>query len=131
VGLQILLTFSLVCLGWVFFRANNVTDALVVLGNMRDLDLGFYAGAIEARNWNQLLKPFIFDGGLSQIDFLFSLFLILSLLILEALHAKKDLFSLMDNLPLPLRWALYPTALFVILLFSADAGTQNFIYFQF
>ena len=33
-GLDVLLTFHLVCLGWVFFRAASLSDALAVLGGL-------------------------------------------------------------------------------------------------
>jgi len=103
----------------------------MLIKNIGMLNFDYYASAILARNWDQFLKPFVFDGGLNQFGFLFSLFLIFFLLTLEAIHVRADLFSGMDRLPLVLRWAVYLAALFVILLFSADAGTRNFIYFQF
>jgi len=129
--LQTCLTFSLVCFGWIFFRANSIADAIILIKNIGVLKLDYYASAVSARSWDQFFKPFVFDGGLSQFGFLFSLFLILFLLSLESIHARIDLFSKMDSLPLVLRWAVYFLALFVIILLSADAGTQNFIYFQF
>src|SRR5690606_38940720 len=107
IGLQIFLTFSLVCFGWIFFRSSSISDAFLLLRNMKNINMQFYVYAFQIKDLAQFLKPFVFDGGLSQTNFIFSIFLIIFLIVVEILHGKYDLFVAMDKLPTPLRWTCY------------------------
>lgn len=126
-----LLTFFLVCIGWVFFRANNIADAFLILGNMRELNWASYQLSILNGGIYALLEPFIFDGGLNMENFLLSLFLIVFLLGAELAYERFDLGKKFNAFAMPLRWLFYCAAIFAIIMFSADSSTQNFIYFNF
>ena len=128
---QTFMTFMLVCFGWVFFRANNLSEAFLLLGNGVQLNITYYATAIWAHDANKFLKPFIFNGGLNQGNLLLSILLIVFLLNIELLSSRIDLHQLFDNLPMILRWGFYVLATFGIVLMSVDVSTRNFIYFQF
>jgi alginate O-acetyltransferase complex protein AlgI len=124
-------TFALVCFGWVFFRANSIGEALVLLGNITRLNISYYFSAIRALDLTGVLKPFVFDGGLDQNNLLLSIFLIVFLLSMEALSGRTNLNKSIDHLPTVLRWGFYVLAIFTIIFLSADVGTRNFIYFRF
>ncbi len=111
--LGIVLTFHLVLLGWVFFRANTIGDAGLILKKI------FFA----------------FSGklylGPSQLAFYFSLLLIIALLIVMIMqsYGKLPLYPATCELTMPLRWSVYLVLLFGIALFGKSSN--EFIYFQF
>jgi len=124
-------TFVLVCFGWIFFRANSISDSLLLLGNITRLNITYYLSAFLARDINEFLKPFIFNGGLNQGNLLLSVLLIIFLLSAEAMGSRMDINRKIDNLPTVIRWGYYVFATFGIILLSVDVSTRNFIYFQF
>jgi len=128
---QTFITFILVCFGWVFFRANSINDAFLLLRNLTSLDIKEYMAALLAHDLNGFLKPFTFNGGLNQGDLLLSISLIGFLLGIEALSSRTDLNKKIDQMPIILRWSFYVAATFGIVLLSVDISTKNFIYFQF
>ena len=57
--IQIGTTFSLVCIGWIFFRANNLSDALYVLTHlMSGLSLNFSQISLGGFGWDGLIISF-------------------------------------------------------------------------
>lgn len=110
---QVAITFALVNLGWLFFRANNLSDALLLLQNMFVL--------APLANVFDLITP----GGL--------VINLLLIAILELAHAlEKDepfVLSLAKKSSL-VRWPAYVAATLAILYLSTSSG-QQFIYFQF
>lgn len=107
---NMLATFLLVCYSWIFFRANNISDALYISK-----------------------KIFTDHGKLfyNNPNFLFSLAAIGMLLIAEA---KKEYFdtkiSFFGNQSIVVRYATYTALVLLILLMGVFDGSQ-FIYFQF
>jgi len=122
--LQRLAVFGLVCMAWVFFRANSVNDAFYILGRLPS-------------GWDQLLQA----GALSWIclplriaptDLVFGFGLIALLLTAEAMfkvrggHWGREIAVRFW----PVRWAVYG----LLLLSIINLGTPKpapFIYFQF
>ena len=107
--LEILLTFHLVCLAWVFFRADSVGDALLILRKI--------GGRV-------LSGHFINPGGKSAVA------LVVPLLAVEWAGRRHTHPINVDPLPRPLRWAIYYSIVAAILLF-ASVNYTPFIYFQF
>ncbi|MCL4270776.1 MAG: hypothetical protein KJZ72_14575 [Anaerolineales bacterium] len=126
-----LFTFFLVCIGWVFFRANSIADAFLMLENMKDLNWTSYQLSISNGGVHALLEPFIFDGGLNMENFLLSIFLIVFLPVAELAYERFGIGNRFNAFALPIRWLFYCAAIFAIIMFSADSSTQNFIYFNF
>ncbi len=114
VALAVFITFHLVCFSWIFFRANNLSDAFVLIGSI-PAGLGSFAGVTLS-----LLKE-------GFITALLSIGLLLAVQIVQR-HRKMRHF--LDNKPLVFRWALYVMIVLFIVLFAVDKGNQ-FIYFQF
>jgi alginate O-acetyltransferase complex protein AlgI len=106
-----ILTYFLVCFAWIFFRANNVTEAFFIVNSI-------------------LTKPgSLFTNNIDSI--ILGVMGILTLMFFEYLEEKKSksLFFL-DNKNYLTRWGVYILLIFIILLFGVFDGGQ-FIYFQF
>lgn len=115
--LQVLLTFTLVCIAWVFFRANNLGEAMSILTSFAHISktqFGLY----------------IFGSNLAE-DMIISLTFIFIMLIIELFMERKDVLN--DWIPkqtTPTRWAFYVSLTLIILAFGKFDKTE-FIYFAF
>ena len=107
--LQMLTTFFITTLAWVFFRAESVSDAFKYLVSMFSSDL--------------FSKPQIFPLNV--------LLLIIILVITEWIQKEKQhaLELSQTKLPRNIRWGIYIVIVFLILWFQGEP--QQFIYFQF
>ena len=108
-GIWWILTFHLVCLSWIFFRANSVTDAWAILRG------------IVTRPGHLFVDPHVLAHVAVGVAVL---------LLVEALQARRPLFEWLETRPGPVRWALYAATVFGIVTLGVDGGAQ-FIYFQF
>lgn len=112
--INILSTFLLVLIGWVFFRANSVSDALLLLENsMRNL--GYLRDVV-------IIKEFDFFAGVLLIVFM---------MVIEYFHERVNIPLQIGKFPTLLRWGIYSSFLIVILFFGVLFNKQEFIYFQF
>jgi alginate O-acetyltransferase complex protein AlgI len=109
--IQIFITFILTCFAWVFFRANSLNDALLIIKKMAT-----FKGPVWFENGSMLMYSF---G---------AIFLLL------AVETKQEYFkgsfSLMNNKNWVIRNAAYAFLIILILLTGVFDGGQ-FIYFQF
>lgn len=108
--LGIILTFNAVCLGWVFFRARTVSEALLVL-----------QAAIP------IMKSSLFFH-IPQGAFTVFLFLV-PLAILQALERRFSLKENFINFPSPVKFFFVLSAVLSIFLLGENANA--FIYFDF
>ena len=108
-------TFHLVLIAWVFFRAKTVTDAFDILGVM--------AGAIP--RLPALIASYPFTG-----ELILSFVLILALLVIEILDERRPLTDRLAEQPRVLRWGYY-YALLVCLVVIGKWGLSQFVYMQF
>lgn len=116
-------TFLLVCIGWGFFRAETVPEALHVFAHLLD---GLQDGAFS------YLRDGVVSLGCGLSVLIRIALSVLMLLIIDWKQGKTDLLAWLDKLPTPLRWTLY--ILFVssiVMLTGKGAETATFIYFQF
>ena len=105
-SIQILISFTLVCLAWVFFRATNITEALQYLNKIFSMSL------LETPKVSRILVIGLFGY-----------------MVLEWIQRNKEHILVMPKLPKPLRYLVYYVIIFTIIYYSAE--TQPFIYFQF
>lgn len=112
--LALFFTFNLVCLGWIFFRADSMNDALQVLQGIAELKGGFSLSFAKEVNINFFIVSV----------FLLLLFLAADPFIDELVKGRRQIFS--KNL----RYALFGFILALFVLFG-HFGNLNFIYFQF
>lgn len=125
IGFSILkwvLTFGIVCLAWIFFRANTVGDAFFIVGNIFS-DIGDYTSpgklAIKFRGI-----------GLQLHDLISTICFIVLLLMIELSEEKGLLEKIWKKVPM-LQWVFYQVLLLLILFWGTGYSVDNFIYFQF
>ncbi|WP_405571293.1 MBOAT family O-acyltransferase [Winogradskyella sp. Asnod2-B02-A] len=106
--LQMLLTFFITLVAWVFFRADSVSHALSYLQNMFDISLFS----------KPLILPYTVLG------------LVVIFIAIEWLgrHGEYAL-ERIDKINKPIRWSLYIVLIMLMFLFAGEE--QAFIYFQF
>jgi len=111
--------FILVSIAWIFFRANNLREAIFILKSL--VLFPFYLDTSQ-----------IFDLGLDKKDFFLSVVLIVSLMLSEFYNLKNKIIN-MKNTSIVLRWTIYYILIFIIIIFGYYGNTvqNNFIYFQF
>jgi alginate O-acetyltransferase complex protein AlgI len=110
--LQILITFLLSCFAWIFFRANNITDAFTIIKKIAAFD-----------------GPIFIAGNPSLIPL--SCFGIILLIFVELkIEYYKGDFSFFNNKSWIIRNLSYSLIIIIILLIGVFDGGQ-FIYFQF
>jgi len=109
--------FTLVCLAWVFFRANNIGDAFTLLENMAKVDVSA-----------QVAEIFRISGGMVKGVVSFSLLVLL--LVLEFAERGKPLSQVIASKPVLIRWGIYCGFLWTIIYLGVFEET-SFIYFQF
>lgn len=122
--LKLIITFALVCFAWLFFRANGLSNAKVVLSEM-----------IHHRNWFSLVDQSIFNMGISR-DYWHVL--IIAILILGVVDYQKYRGKDVVERFFVQNWWFRASAvifmLIYIVLFGCYGSTfdvQQFIYFQF
>jgi D-alanyl-lipoteichoic acid acyltransferase DltB (MBOAT superfamily) len=113
--LQMLVTFHLVVFAWVFFRANSLTDASVLIQRA-------FTGV-------SLAESAIY-GPVDSFTFWCGVIAILVLLVFQVFEERQPIEPRVFGLVLPLRWAAYCALIFTILIFGAFTS-HEFIYFQF
>ncbi|MCI8995487.1 MAG: MBOAT family protein [Lachnospiraceae bacterium] len=123
----VLLTFTFVCFAWIFFRANTVGDAWYVLTHMFT---GIQAPFAYIRDGILAFRGSGAATGSGMATLLQALLGILLLLWYDFASLKRDVWSSLGKLWLPLRYLLYFALLFVIL-YSRQLGEYEFVYFQF
>ncbi len=122
---QIICTFLIVCFAWIFFRANNMSDAIYIVSNL-------------ATGWSSLLDRAIISDNIYSILGINSLRLIVALgfvwitiivlmVIIEFYEKPRQMFV---NWPWWTRWPSYFMILLAMLFLGAYEQSA-FIYFQF
>ncbi len=107
-------TFALICVGWVFFRANNLADATYILTHFH---LGWDFGSIRTEQFLLRQMPV----AVASIVFLE---------LVQWLHPKISFTGVIAARPIAVRWAVYATFVIGVVMFGVFR-TNQFIYFQF
>lgn len=111
--LQQAMTFILVFVAWIFFRANNISDAFYIIDK------------IPSTSFQVPLNLFQVP-----IDLYISIFLIILLCLVEWFEEKYELYTRLKSLPLIYKWALL-TVIVLMLFILGVWKTNDFLYFQF
>lgn len=135
---QVLMTFALVNIGYVFFRANTMADAGRALVKLCLLPAELAAGIAAAGKAGPaaaVRELFMLHEGVSGFGFKLALrALLLCALLFTAsfVSRKEDGRKLFARLPAVVRWGCYYGLVFVIALsLLMTHGDVQFIYFQF
>jgi hypothetical protein len=133
---QVCLTFLLVCFAWIFFRANTIGDALVIIAKLTALPAelaGYVRGLSQIGLVGTVREAFQLGGtiaGFALTQFgLSGIFIGILLLSDIWTRGTPGLTRIMQK-PLLVRWAGYYTLLLIIVM-SWSNNTVEFIYFAF
>lgn len=128
IRLQILFTFFLVCVAWVFFRASSFSDAVYILKNSGK-GLGVFVHSLLAFNSEGIHNYLLRQGhglGPSREDLLVILFSLFLLFIIEHFQENNSI----KKAPFYIRWEFYIIIILMIINFGIVERIP-FIYFQF
>ena len=118
-------TFLLADIAWIFFRADSLGSAFIIIKKM-----------LSAFPASLLLAKSTYDLGLPKVDFA-ALLLALAVFAFVGIREHKRETPWLKSLsgrPLPIRWAVYYALIFAVLIFGVYGPRSNpadFIYFQF
>lgn len=118
-------TFALVCLGWIFFRARNVGEAFYIIKHLADGAGNFFTDIFR---WD-FVQHDIFLGQTPGRIFV----AISAIIFMETIHLMQRRGSLREALakkPIYIRWGVYLALLWAIIFFG-KFGERQFIYFVF
>jgi len=118
---QVLVTFGLVCVAWVFFRANTVSD-------------GYYIVTHLATGWHKALSldtliPAVLVGQHGH-EFVIAVCAIGFMVFVQILQRHGSLRARLSERPVWFRWGMY-YAIIIAILMLGKFDQQQFIYFQF
>ena len=118
---QTIITFNLVTLAWIVFRAGNIPTSIQYVTNM-----------FTKANWWVLFDGSLYTFGLSQNYIVFLAAHICGLFALELCTKKQDdVVQTVNGLHLFVRWALYLVLIFDVLLFGVYGSgydPSSFLY---
>jgi D-alanyl-lipoteichoic acid acyltransferase DltB (MBOAT superfamily) len=117
----LVVTFVLVNLTWVFFRAGSLEQSISILSGFRHLDLDFMSEALSLFAEDNKFREFTISLLAS-----FPLFLLFEILI-----NQTDFDHIVKKTGTILRWSIYLILVFMILIFGVLNSAPQFIYFQF
>jgi len=124
---DVVVTFHLALVAWVFFRANNVTDAFLIFSRST-VDLGNHLTALATLDYRALDLALVLEVGGTRLDFVLSL-LGIGYVILSDL-GDEFLPERLAKAPALSRMAYYDLLVLGMLLIGVF-GQTSFIYFQF
>ena len=117
---RILITFTLVTIAWVFFRADSFSSAINLLTNLKNIKP------------NSFFNGEIYKYGLLESEVRIALVSIILLFTVEVSNIKFNIKKSIFNQNIVLRWAIYFSIIFFLSIFGYYNNEQaNFIYFQF
>jgi alginate O-acetyltransferase complex protein AlgI len=126
--LKMLFTFSLVSMAWIFFRANNIQQALYIITHLFN---GVPSDINDIFQNKNLKRQELLYLGQNLKFFLLAIFLIIFLLTIEVLNRKKPIIDWLVQEKQYVRWSIYFAFLFIIMVFGIFKSNEQFIYFQF
>jgi alginate O-acetyltransferase complex protein AlgI len=117
--LKIALVFAVVLIGWVFFRAASIDDALLILKQASHIEM-------------QQIGIYMFDASICRVEELYLSIVFISLLMIFeiAQYRMQNIGKAISQIPFALRWGFYIAIVFTIM-FVGIFEKDQFIYFQF
>ncbi|MFM2227038.1 MAG: hypothetical protein RL664_381 [Bacteroidota bacterium] len=116
--LGMLYTFIVLSILWVFFRAENMIQAFEILNNAWEFP--------KTGIGNQ------FRGlGLTINDLILSGCFIAVIIVHDFVSQKVNIFDWVQRRTAVVRWIIYYLLVIVVIFYSENGATKNFIYFQF
>jgi len=120
--LQAIFVFHLVCLAWIFFRANNLSDSFHVLQSLPDaVQFLMHTSPRDAMSGK---INFSMGRGLHEVLYIIAR---MTLLVVGRYVTKKEPVTIY----LPVRWAYYYALFYAAIFLDAGNSAKKFIYLQF
>lgn len=134
---KVIFTYCLVCFAWIFFRANNINDAVYVVKNMfSNFNITVLLNNLFEIINNNLLNSYIF-----RRFYIISIIIFIIILFIMDLYRAKVLLNdstvlMFNNMKTAYRWLLYwffsvVTIFYFIIQNGIFGQTGQFIYFRF
>jgi len=121
--IQVLITFSLVCFAWIFFRASDFETAFYIVKSI-------FAGIGNISNvFSERLHLLYLDKNL--FDFAVAVILILILQTIQMIQRRGNVIEMLNKRSFVVRWLVYYIILVGIFMFGEFHNSAQFIYFQF
>ena len=115
--LSVIVTFVLVSIAWIFFRADSMGTAMEMLARLAcgDWTFSLQQLAVEANEW------------------WLSCVLIVLMVIADLISERRPLLDLIEERALPVRWLIYLALLYLLIFFGiyGAVSAQSFIYVSF
>jgi len=118
--LQMFCTFNLVSFAWIFFRANDLRDALYVVKNLTTPSGWMPTEGVRLFLSTQILL----DGGIHNIVPLF-------LMLIVVLAGSREWLARVQLRPAYVRWPVYLALSYTIVMFGSWSAGPRFVYFAF
>lgn len=130
--IQIMVTFSLICFAWIFFRAQNLTDAFYIITHLFS---GFdtFINNILQLNLHSATSYITQQGnglGLSKFEIFIACFSIIFVEFIHWIHKNGSIRHMLNEKPVWVRWIIYYFLILWMMFFGVFSNNQ-FIYFQF
>lgn len=116
---QVFCTFNLVSFAWIFFRANDLRDALYVVKN-----LATPSGWMPTQGVRLFLSTQILLGKSHNI-------VPLSLMLIVVLAGTREWLARVQEHPAYVRWPIYLALSYTIVMFGIWSAGPRFVYFAF
>ncbi len=114
-ALSVLVTFHLVLVSWVFFRAASISDAVAVFSRVLN----------AAPRLPTLFSAYVFSG-----EMVLSIILIVVLIVIEVFDESRGFWDRLRTRPVYVRWAVYYALIFGLIVLG-QWGLKQFVYMQF
>lgn len=118
---SLLLTFAGVCFAWVFFRADTLQDAWIILSR----------SLYGIGDFSSYLKNAVISLDMSYSYMIYLCIPILLLAVYDYVSLKTDVIARISSCRPWIRYPVYILFLLIILLFSEKGVSTEFYYFQF
>jgi alginate O-acetyltransferase complex protein AlgI len=119
---QIVITFGLISFAWIFFRANNLKDAIYIIKSM-------FTSSFTKSSLSMFIHTAGSIAGFGLENLMLSIVLIGFLIGVEIIQRKLIIRQYLDRYSYA-GWSVYYVGTFTIIIFGIFTKTQ-FIYFQF
>lgn len=118
---SLLLTFAGVCFAWVFFRADTLQDAWIILSR----------SLYGIGDFSSYLKNAVISLDMSYSHMIYLCIPVLLLAVYDYVSLKTDVIARISSCRPWIRYPVYILFLLIILLFSEKGVSTEFYYFQF
>ncbi len=127
-AIKVIVLFNLVSLGWIFFRADSLGNAIYIIKTIF-ADLSSFLNLVLTYSYN--LGPIINIRGVTQLELILSLTLLIFFIAAETLNWIEKYFYRDNPNNVTANELLLFNIIVISLIFLGDIGGKDFLYFKF